>query len=199
MDSPASGTSLREFYNTGDEGYLGVQPLGWEDEARGLEAQEAFPNYVAPDVLDRRGLLAVPSPLGSEDPNLSSGTEIEVLHDPAVVQPNRPGALRMVSPLRGSDHLGEYRKCTGLSLAKTVRGRCIHFPECRHLGRDVQGLWVQWRSNARLMQCDCATRIYSKRSYVVTSDRRIHSTSDCPSCCDGRLVQLTGCAVCVGR
>ena len=82
-----------------------------------------------------------------EDPEteVSPSTEIEVLYDPTDMRP-RPSALN-APPAKGQDSDGRFRLVRATSRSSTARGRCIHFSDCRCLGRRIDGLWVTWRSN----------------------------------------------------
>lgn len=145
------------------------------------------------DYLDQhRGSEKSPPP--ESQAAADSETEVEVLYDPRDLRP-RPSAIAM-APTRGVDSNGAYRLTQGISLSKTCRGGCIHFSRCRHLGRMVEGLWVEWRSNVRLQKCNhCLSRIHASIRYEIDAQMVAHS----PGCSQvGEVIhRLKGCSVCV--
>ena len=77
------------------------------------------------------------------------------------------------------------------------KGKCVHFPNCRHLGRKVAAIFVPWNSNKELFACECFDRIHCRRTYLVGTDRKLHNSHTCPFF-DTSVMQVRGCDICVG-
>ena len=190
-----------------EEAYFGAaeSPVSSSDSAAFNErkANSFVVERDAPEMIaaaassSNREMLGVATPTDPEA-EYSPSTEIEVLYDPNGIRP-RPSALN-APPVRGSDVDGPYRLVNGQHLAATVKGRCVHFGECRTLGRHVSGLWITWRSNRVLQACPlCLSRVHSNLMYLVTDENVVHATNQCSGFDSKRKVaHMKGCNICIG-
>ena len=180
-----------------EERYFGLDqpPLAVDSNDSGGQAQRYVESY-DPD-LDPRVPQQRPETPSDAERNVSESTEIEIIFDPRNMRP-RPGALRGGS-VRGEDANGRYRMINSTSIHATANGKCLHFANCRCLGRRIDGAWVTWRSNKKLKPCEvCMTMIHRDSFYLLTSDLMIHSHNQCPRFnCTLKTTRMKGCATCI--
>lgn len=108
----------------------------------------------------------------------------------------RASALRRSRVVYGSASSGFYRLAAdqGVALYRTMRGRCLHFANCRHLHDKETGR--MWQSNIRLERCTCLEKVYSGKKYPITNEHKVHVDNPC-SHWEGVLIGTpSACAVC---